>query len=120
MFEDDLRGDLYKEMASRADPVFVLNIIEDPKTNGFWCDNVLTATPESCEETLQGTLDLALDDLSERLGKDMTQWQWQKLHITRDLSRTAPSAKSARSNGSFTAPLPTAAIATPSMLHPYA
>ncbi len=82
MFEDDLRGDLYKEMASRANPVFVLNILEDPKTNGFWCDNVLTATPESCEETLQSALDLALDDLTERLGKDMTQWQWQKLHIT--------------------------------------
>lgn len=82
MFEDDLRGDLYDEMSTRANPVFVLNVLSDPVASSVWCDNVLTPNPESCQATLLDAFDKALDDLSTRLGDNMQQWQWGKLHIT--------------------------------------
>ncbi|MFN8443308.1 MAG: penicillin acylase family protein [Caldilineaceae bacterium] len=82
MFEDDLRGDLYEEMSTRPNPVFVLNVLNDPANSKVWCDNVLTPALESCQVTLLDALDKALDDLSERLGGNMQQWHWGKLHIT--------------------------------------
>lgn len=82
MFKDDLRGDLYDEMSTHANPVFVLNVLGDPAASIVWCDNVLTTDSESCSSTLLDALDKALDDISERLGDNMQQWQWGKLHIT--------------------------------------
>lgn len=82
LFEDDLRGDLYTEMANRSNPIFLLHVLDDPTGSVVWCDNVLTANPESCADTLQIALDRALDDLGARLGNDMSQWQWEKVHIT--------------------------------------
>lgn len=83
LFEDDLRGGLYDEMAGRSNPIFLLNVLSDPVQRTVWCDNVLSVAPESCEATAAEALDKALDDLETRLGKDMNQWQWRKLHIAR-------------------------------------
>jgi len=54
----------------------------DPEKNANWCDNVLTAPVETCADTARQALDDLLDDLTQRLGKDMQQWQWGKVHLT--------------------------------------
>ncbi len=82
IFEDDLRGELYKEMSNRGNPVFLYNVLNDPAAATVWCDNLLTAPKESCAEIVRLGLDSALDDLTERMGSDMKQWQWQNVHIT--------------------------------------
>ncbi|MFN8490176.1 MAG: penicillin acylase family protein [Caldilineaceae bacterium] len=82
MFADDLRGDLYKEMADRSHPLFLTDVMADPDKNAAWCDNVLTAPVETCADTARQALDDVLDALTQRLGKNMSQWQWGKVHIT--------------------------------------
>jgi hypothetical protein len=83
LFADDLRGGLYDEMTARSNPIFLLNVLSDPVHRTVWCDDVLSIEAESCDATATTALDQALDDLEGRLGKDMTQWQWRKLHIAR-------------------------------------
>lgn len=81
LFADDLRGDLYDEMANRANSRFVLNTLSDPALAPVWCDDVLTAPAESCAEITLKALDTALDDLTDRLGSNMERWQWGNLHF---------------------------------------
>lgn len=82
MFEDDLRGDLYDRMATRQHPLFLHEVMAQQEQFAGWCDNVLSAPRESCADTALEALDKALDELEERLGKDMSRWQWGKIHRT--------------------------------------
>jgi penicillin amidase len=82
LIEDDLRGDLYEEMADRAHPTFVNNILNDQALQRVWCDNLLTTITETCDDVAVAALDNALDDLAGRMGEKMADWQWQKVHIT--------------------------------------
>ncbi|MCB0130152.1 MAG: penicillin acylase family protein, partial [Caldilineaceae bacterium] len=82
VFADDLRGDLYQEMADRAHEIFLNELFASPAEYGFWCDDVLTVPIEDCNTTAVLALDRALDDISGRLGDKMDAWEWGKLHIT--------------------------------------
>ena len=82
MFEDDLRTRLYEEMSTRANPLFMENVLADDALASVWCDNVLSTPGETCADTALTALDAALDDLTERLGSNMNDWRWEKLHIT--------------------------------------
>ena len=82
MFEDDLRARLYAEMSDRANPLFMQNVLDDPALAAVWCDNVLSTPAEECADTALTALDQALDDLTERLGANMNDWRWERLHIT--------------------------------------
>ena len=82
IFVDDLRGDLYDEMSTRANPTFLSNVLNDATLRSAWCDNVLTPGVETCEQTALVALDAALDDLAGRAGTNMAQWRWDKIHNT--------------------------------------
>jgi penicillin amidase len=82
LFEDDLQGDLYEALQQRSHELFLAEVMADPERYAGWCDNVLSIPLESCADTAQIALDSALDDLSERLGPDMTKWTWGALHQT--------------------------------------
>lgn len=82
IFEDDLRAPLFEAMSTRANPLFLTNVLNDPAQGAAWCDNVLSPPVETCTETAQVALDHALDDLSERMGDDMNGWRWDRIHIT--------------------------------------
>jgi penicillin amidase len=82
LFEDDLRGELFDDMATRANPLFLSNVLSDEVLSSAWCDNVLTVGVESCEEAAQSALDNALQDLATRAGDNMALWRWDKIHIT--------------------------------------
>jgi penicillin amidase len=46
-----------------------------------WCDDITTADrQESCKQIATRALDLALADISDRYGADMSRWQWGKAH----------------------------------------
>jgi penicillin amidase len=82
LFADDLRGALYEEMATRANPLFLTNVLNDPDLAAAWCDDVLTPDVESCEQQAALALDMALEDLAARLGDNMDGWRWERLHVT--------------------------------------
>jgi penicillin amidase len=82
LFEDDLRTRLYEEMSTRANPLFLENVLADAALADVWCDNVLSTPGETCDETALHALDAALDDLTERLDANMNDWRWEKVHVT--------------------------------------
>jgi penicillin amidase len=82
IFGDDLRGDLYEEMAARANPTFLTNVLEDETLRLAWCDNVLQPGLQTCEEIAAEALTAALDDLAARAGDNMGRWRWDAIHIT--------------------------------------
>jgi penicillin G amidase len=82
MFADDLRGGLFEEMSTRANPTFLSDVLGDETLRTAWCDDVLTVGVESCEQTARVALDAALDDLSARAGDNMAEWRWDKIHNT--------------------------------------
>lgn len=82
LFADDLRGDLYDELSLRANPLFLGNILGDSALAMAWCDDVLSVAVESCEQQAQVALDDALDDLTARVGENMDNWLWERIHIT--------------------------------------
>lgn len=53
-----------------------------------WYDRVYTPQKENREEILLYALDKAVDDLSERLGKDIKGWQWGKVHTATFVNQT--------------------------------
>jgi penicillin amidase len=82
LFEDDLHGELYDELAQRSHELFLAEVMAEPEQYAGWCDNVLSAPLESCADTARVALEKALEDLSERLGSDMERWAWGELHQT--------------------------------------
>ncbi|MER2491548.1 penicillin acylase family protein [Catenovulum sediminis] len=59
---------------------FIETVLLDGQSE--WCDYLETAqTIESCDQLLIYALDHALNELVQKLGTDMSTWQWSKLHI---------------------------------------
>jgi penicillin amidase len=48
--------------------------------DGRWCDDVRTERMETCDDTVTDALRQGVDDLSVRLGGDMTRWRWDAVH----------------------------------------
>ncbi|MDE0100094.1 MAG: penicillin acylase family protein [Truepera sp.] len=46
-----------------------------------WCDVVTTDEPESCATVAGAALEVALQDLTDRYGEDMTDWRWGEAHV---------------------------------------
>ena len=79
-FNDELGDDLYNQF------VFVSSIpyrsIEKMMKDKFhpWFDNMETAQKENRDFIIRQSLVDALTELEETFGKDITEWQWGKLH----------------------------------------
>jgi penicillin G amidase len=79
-YYDEMGDDLYNQF------VFVANIpyrsierLLKDKTNS-WFDNIKTPQVEDRDFIIRKSLDDALSELEKTFGKDITQWQWGKLH----------------------------------------
>lgn len=81
LFEDELRGDLYAELAARTHPVFLEAVLERPSDP--WCDDLRTPVREDCGMAAGAALDRALDQVAARLGGRMAGWRWGALHRAR-------------------------------------
>ena len=80
IFGDELGTELAKDAldTGTATKAAVRNLLADPE-NKFW-DDVTTPEKESRETQVQRALQQAVTELALRLGKDMQQWQWGKVH----------------------------------------
>jgi penicillin amidase len=77
---DDLGGEVGDYFTTANDPILLARILGGEEA--VWCDNVLTPGPETCAETACVALQDALEELQQRLGKDMGKWRWGDLHRT--------------------------------------
>ncbi len=80
IYEDEMGKNLMKEY------VFIANVpyrnlpvlLEENKSS--WFDNISTPEIETRDDIIRKSLEDALDELSKKLGNDITYWQWGKLH----------------------------------------
>ncbi len=59
-------------------PLFIKSVLTH---NRQWCDDILSAKTETCEERIGAALARALDDLSAAHGPDLNEWRWGAAHV---------------------------------------
>ena len=82
IFDDDLGVDLAKRsiFTGASTRIAVKNVVLAP--NGAWWDDVNTPNlKETAPQVISKSFNEAIDQLKTRLGADLKQWQWGKLHV---------------------------------------
>ena len=80
IYYDEMGDDLYNRFVFLANVPYrsLLQILEKP--NSIWFDDVKTNKRETREEIIRKSLADALTYLEENNGKDLTNWQWGRMH----------------------------------------
>lgn len=68
---------------TRLYPQFIDSVFRNRYGESRWCDIVQSAPVEDCATIARQALDVALVDLSDRFGPDVTSWRWGDLHQAR-------------------------------------
>jgi penicillin G amidase len=76
----DEMGDLFKGYWKQR-PLFLKKVLLGQNGRQKWCDDVTTDQKESCADILSKSLSVALADLSERYGDDISDWNWGEAHF---------------------------------------
>lgn len=63
------------------DPVFLERVFRNLNGAAVWCDVVQSTAIESCTETAQLALDIALESLSQVYGNRVESWRWGDAHM---------------------------------------
>ena len=87
---DELGSDLFADYWEQR-TVFMINVLSNRDGQSRWCDDVTTPVVETCAQMQGRALDLALADLTRRIGPDHSsnrnQWRWDLLHVARSEHR---------------------------------
>ena len=75
VYADEL-GDLTRDYFGYR-PRFIRFVLEH---RPIWCDDIATQGVEDCASRLETALDAALEDLSDRFGRDPDAWRWGDAH----------------------------------------
>lgn len=75
IFADELK-DLFGAMGAPR----IQTLMDVLTRRRYWCDDISTPEPESCEDQIERSLDLAVKDLSATWGPDMNKWTWGAAH----------------------------------------
>lgn len=80
IFEDEMGKELFKEYKFIANVPYrkIEEILKTP--NSIWFDNITTEKIEVRDDIIRKSLVDALIFLEDQLGKDLTYWQWGKIH----------------------------------------
>ncbi|MBP9582794.1 MAG: penicillin acylase family protein, partial [Ignavibacterium sp.] len=80
IYYDEMGDDLYNRFVFLANVPYrsLLQILEKPNSN--WFDDMNTKKRETREEIIRKSLADALTYLEEKNGKDLTNWQWGRMH----------------------------------------
>ncbi|MFT6558835.1 penicillin acylase family protein [Sneathiella sp.] len=65
----------------RHRPTFIRNVLLNVNGQSRWCDNRNTEKTETCNEILQTSLALTLEDLQKRYGDNLDHWEWGTAHF---------------------------------------
>ncbi len=77
---DELGPLVTASYAGRFTPVtrFLLHTLST--RDNPWCDDVRTPETETCDEMVTRALDDAVSDLTGHLGRNMSDWRWDRVH----------------------------------------
>jgi penicillin G amidase len=79
VFSDEL-GDRFGDVAFEAGERLMERLVD---TESRWCDDVGTATRESCASQAEAALERAVSTLRQRYGDDPADWRWGTAHPVR-------------------------------------
>ena len=82
---DDLGADF--ERLWRHRPLFIRNVLANADGQGRWCHDSVAKTETTCAALIAEALDLALDDLKTRYGRDPQRWRWGEAHFAQSTHR---------------------------------
>lgn len=85
IYADEL-GDVFAG-AWQLRPVFLFNVLTNVNGQSRWCDDISTAGAETCDGMIARALDLALANLRQRYGDNMSHWRWGDAHFARSIHR---------------------------------
>jgi penicillin amidase len=81
IFRDELGDTLFHEYLEAANEMFKGFQLIMAKENSNWFDDVSTTDiKEGRGDIIRKSTQQAIDELREKLGKDMTKWHWGELH----------------------------------------
>jgi penicillin amidase len=81
IFKDELGDNLYQAYIGAANEMFKGFQLIMAKADSNWFDDIsTTGVKEGRDDIIRKSIELAIDDLRERFGKDMTKWHWGELH----------------------------------------
>ncbi|MFA6469105.1 MAG: penicillin acylase family protein [Bacteroidota bacterium] len=80
LFRDEMGNELFKQYIYLANMPYrvTLSLLND--TGTVWFDNVNTPEIETRDEIIRKSLEDALNDCAEKLGGQMKEWRWGRLH----------------------------------------
>ena len=80
IYHDEMGADLFNRFVFLANVPYrsLLQILEKPESN--WFDDIHTKKQETREEIIRKSLADALTYLEGKFGKDLTNWQWGRMH----------------------------------------
>jgi len=80
IYYDEMGDDLYNRFVFLANVPYrsLLQILEKPESS--WFDNINTPSRETRDEIIRKSLSDGLSYLEKNYGKDLTNWQWGKIH----------------------------------------
>jgi penicillin amidase len=80
IYYDEMGDDLYNRFVFLANVPYrsLLQILEKPESD--WFDNITTPGRETRNEIIRKSLSDGLSYLENNYGKDLTNWQWGKIH----------------------------------------
>ncbi|HJV87150.1 MAG TPA: penicillin acylase family protein [Noviherbaspirillum sp.] len=91
IFADELGDDLmndYWDQRNVHQPM--VNVLKNKDGQGRWCADTkkpAQTQPQTCEELLSASLDVALDRLVQRYGPEISKWRWGDAHVARSEHR---------------------------------
>ncbi len=80
VYRDEMGDDLFNEFVFVANIPFrsIIQLLQNPSSS--WFDNVQTSGFETRNDIIRKSLVDALSELEKKFGKDLSGWQWGKLH----------------------------------------
>ncbi|MBI2429773.1 MAG: penicillin acylase family protein [Ignavibacteriales bacterium] len=80
IYSDEMGSDLFRQYIFLANIPYrvTMKLLND--TSSVWFDDITTPQKETRDEIIRKSLEDALNDLTQRLGSDIKEWRWGKLH----------------------------------------
>ena len=66
---------------NQVDPIFLERVLRNIDNASTWCDIVPSSEVETCNQIAEESLILAIEELSNKYGNNLENWQWGEAHI---------------------------------------
>ncbi len=80
IYRDEMGEDLFRQYITLANIPYRVTLAMLSDTTNIWFDDVATDTVETRDDIIRKSMNETLADLTDRLGGEMKQWRWGRIH----------------------------------------